>query len=238
MLIIRGKWRRRGIAALAAVIATSAVLLIFCGIARPNGYETTQSRLNTSIVESAFDGISLESAFQLISRNATVRIIVDWDALRQHNLDRDDQFHARSRRIPCSLLLRIILSDASAIATAPLVTTIGDDGVVHVTTEDHLAEYVVEQRYDLRWLFPVVPTGPHLSESRATIARLLKDVIAPRTWTDFRGTTGSMRWEGGWLIVVQTPENQRAMERVILQLRDRRSAPPLLHVAREMEIAW
>jgi general secretion pathway protein D len=65
--------------------------------------------------------------------------------------------------------------------------------------------------------------GPTRQELTEAITKLIEDTVSSDTWKDNGGTTGSIRELGGQLIVTQTPENQRALVKLLDQLREQRA---------------
>ena len=55
------------------------------------------------------------------------------------------------------------------------------------------------------------------------IISLIQDIVASDSWKDNGGSIGSIRELSGQLIVTQTPENQRALVRLLEQLRETRA---------------
>lgn len=65
---------------------------------------------------------------------------------------------------------------------------------------------------------------PKTREDRVLeITSLMQESIAPDSWRDAGGTVGSLRELNGQLIVAQTPENQRAIQGLLEQLRETRA---------------
>jgi general secretion pathway protein D len=65
--------------------------------------------------------------------------------------------------------------------------------------------------------------GPTRQELVEAIIKLIQDTVASDTWKDNGGNVGSVRELGGQLIVTQTPENQRALVKLLDQLREQRA---------------
>jgi general secretion pathway protein D len=65
--------------------------------------------------------------------------------------------------------------------------------------------------------------GPTRQELVEAIIKLIQDTVASDTWKDNGGNVGSIRELGGQLIVTQTPENQRALVKLLDQLREQRA---------------
>jgi type II secretory pathway component GspD/PulD (secretin) len=65
--------------------------------------------------------------------------------------------------------------------------------------------------------------GPTRQELVEAIIKLIQDTVASDTWKDNGGNIGSVRELGGQLIVTQTPENQRALVKLLDQLREQRA---------------
>ena len=66
-------------------------------------------------------------------------------------------------------------------------------------------------------------TGPTRQELVEAITKLIQDTVASDSWKDNGGNIGSLRELNGQLIVTQTPENQRALVKLLDQLREQRA---------------
>jgi beta-lactamase regulating signal transducer with metallopeptidase domain len=70
------------------------------------------------------------------------------------------------------------------------------------------------------WPIPDITPPPSREKLVADLITLIQDTIATDSWIDRGGSTGSIREADGQLIVRQSPENHRQLERLLEQLRE------------------
>jgi hypothetical protein len=177
------------------------------------------------------DDCTLQQAFDMIERAADCRIDVNWAGLLEahldgHNLsDMTGHFH----NITVADAIRRVLDKDTLGCTA-------HDGVIFIDRADHLSTHAVTCVYNVRdilqsaaeyWAAGAPVTNEDLMATLDVLTQLITDSIATDTWRDNGGNTGMLEEVTGLLIVTQTRECQRAMARLLDDIRKTSRIDPI-----------
>ncbi len=178
----------------------------------------TSATLARRLPELRFDKVALDDVVDFLRDVTGVKFSVDWKALEDAHIDRKGEVSAKFRDIPLSTSLDNIL--AAAADKGALGWKL-ENGVIVISTAAALEKELVTRTYDVSF-FPAEhpsatrPTTRPL-ESTDALSVLIYRVIAPES----RQSVGCTRLseEDGKLIVVATPANQKAIEKLMPELK-------------------
>jgi Flp pilus assembly secretin CpaC len=118
-----------------------------------------QALLDRPLPELRFDGAAFADVIDFLRDVTGANIFVNWRALENAGITRDEPVTARLRNVRFATALRTILNDVgggAGFAAVPLGYTV-DEGVIYITTQEDLSRNVVVQVYDIRDLIVDVP---------------------------------------------------------------------------------
>jgi len=233
MLIIRGRLRRRaiGLTGLAAICAVGwATFLKPTAVERR---ESTERQMDRVLPELNFAAVPADQAIRFIGEVAHVHLQIDWDALKVAGVERNTPITMRLRNCKASRALNVLLKEArNDPDTQPCFYHILDDGQIHITTPQASKSHLIERRYDLRPLITTAPGNYSDRELADAVVKLIEDTVASDTWKNNGGEPGTIWVDSGWMVVRQTHENQRSVERLMEQLWETRVTASLVSVER------
>jgi hypothetical protein len=195
-----------------------------------------EAKLRTVLPRVRFQSTSLEKAFNELQAMSGARFVVDWDAIEgsNANLRRGD---------PVTLSLTDVTLEQALNALVGYVDRAIDytlfDGIIVITTDKYVGDYLYAAVYDLRALEPVATNDSNQGEAPATTspnwARILTSgvPVPPRVEMDDEITraieenvapnergNGTIRTFGGRVVTVTTWRNHRRIEAIVSELRN------------------
>lgn len=196
-----------------AVAALLADLLNAANPATPPDRQPPPDPLDTPLAEVQLVSTPLDRAFDAISTQARVRIVIDWKSLEAAGVSRTQPVTVTVIDAPLRKALTVLCDIAAS--TSPLAFQPDETGAIHVTTAEHI--HGVTRIYNVRALIDRTAARPRpprtaapLNESRQdaidTITRTIQDTIATDTWRDNGGSLSSLREFAGLLIVTTSPD--------------------------------
>lgn len=249
MLIIRGRLRRWVVGLTGFAVICTAGWVAFFRSTTVERYESTRSLLLDRVLpEIYFAALPADQALQFVGDQASLQLCVDWDALKAVGVERTTPITVRLRNVKAGKAINALLKEACGnVDDAPCQYHMLDSGEILITTQPGIAAFVVERRYDLRpvmFRFPVMncfgdDNSPpeeniHREELTDAVSKLIEDTVDSDSWQRNGGKIGTIRWENGWIVVRQTPENHRALVRLIQQLAETRIDVPLVWIERSL----
>jgi hypothetical protein len=210
---------------------------------RQAGAEATLRRV---IPEVRFRAAPLGKALEELRSRVGATFIIDWDALGEDGVSRDDRVDVSLTRVTLEQALKAVCGYAGAGGDrrSPQYTLF--DGAVVITSEESLGKYVYAGVYDLRGVeTPVFEPAPAMVQGAAPatsnlcffnpqqsrdvapqveaddeLTRLIGETVSPDQWYDAGGTGGTVHAFGGRVVAVTTWQNHRRIESLASQLRN------------------
>ncbi|KKL82741.1 hypothetical protein LCGC14_1981740, partial [marine sediment metagenome] len=114
-----------------------------------------------------FAGIAFGDTIQFLRDVSNVNIHVNWEAMRQVNIDQKTQVNVKLTQVSVEKALRTVLDDVGGVNPLGFVVA---EGVITISTKDDLSRETRTRVYDIRDLIVTVPDfrGPRTSLSRGT----------------------------------------------------------------------
>jgi hypothetical protein len=176
---------------------------------------------------------TLEDAFEVLRDLTHANIVVRWPALEKVGIERKRPVKLRLWDVRLGVVLDVLL-DIVNDGTAPI--SWGEaDGIITVSTADDIERSFRPTVYDVRDLIETIaslhPDGGReggadpRTEAVDQITLLITESVAPDTWRDAGGTTGSIRELGGRLIITQSPAAKKKVEQLLNDLRRELAKP-------------
>lgn len=226
----------------------AAFTTVIAGDTAPTAGEDqeVEAKLAELVVEEfRLDRVTPEAAFQALAERTRTNILVDWPSTAGVGVERDTPavtMHVWN--LPLARVLDVLLLSASPYDDLDYRV---EDGVIRITTGNELELSGVLRIYDVRQLLVDIHTsGGHLraefsgppvtrpapvlraedEEQRAMeevvheLEQFILESVLAESWRNNGGTTGHLRTWSGRLLVYQTPEAHRQIERVLKTLSD------------------
>jgi tetratricopeptide (TPR) repeat protein len=194
----------------------------------PDADKAVRQKLGQKIAKLNFADTEFANVIEFLRDISGVNIIVKWQALGAVGIDKTAAVNVRLTDVRLDKALAAILENVSG--ATPLGYALSDGEVIISTKSDFGAVTLV---YDIRDLIIDVPNlqGPRIdlntaADQNATdtmradrtqkVIETMKSVAPPASWGAGAGTISEL---SGQLVVTQTPQNQRAIERLLTGLR-------------------
>ena len=185
--------------------------------------QAVQAQLGRRLPEINFDRVGLTDVVDFLRDVTNANIFINWKALEAAGVERNAPVTVRLKDVAFGKALDTVLKSAGGDAVKLAYAV--DDGVITVSTADDLAQDVITRVYDVRDLVRAKAGAAGEAAAPAdearfeTVTRLVTGSVAPGSWRDRGGTTGSVRAMAGQLIVTQTAENHEAIANLLAQTR-------------------
>jgi hypothetical protein len=166
------------------------------------------AQLARPVPEFVFEDKPLSDVIDAARDRSGANIFVNWKALEASGVPRNARVTVRVRDVEFSKVLRAVLVGISPAPVRPLGLSV-DDHVIVISTKEDLDRDTTTAVYDVRNLLPS-PVTSSPSTRTAAVDRLLARLtgsVAPQSWRESGGSTGSIRELQGQLIVTQTEAN-------------------------------
>lgn len=189
----------------------------------------TQSKLDQRIPSFNTDREPLAAVIDRLQSLSALPMHIDWASLKASGVSADAPITAMFRDTPLRVVLKTAFEDAADDNGHLYQFEIDDDGTLQITPEAELPKLYVTRTYDIRDLrnrieFPQWPGSP--PSMGVPLPRLLTDAVESDSWA-VNGGAALIDENDGRLVVTNTQQNQRAIEQVVLQLRDQEAARSL-----------
>ncbi|MBC8106739.1 MAG: hypothetical protein H7Z14_09135 [Anaerolineae bacterium] len=234
MLIIRGKWRRRGMGLIGASLIAVAGLRVLhqsptVDASRAN--QIGEYPLDQVMPELRFAATPFDEVWGFTAKTTGARIRVDWDELRKIGVDRNSPVTLELYHCELGRLFDALTDAMNANRERQLAFEVLESGEVIVTSEDAVIAQSVERAYDLRPLLSNMPSIAR-DEAPSAILRMVQDSVQTHTWLDNGGRVGIVRWSNGWIVVRQPARTHQELDRIIEQLYSTRQSVSLSWIDR------
>lgn len=208
-----------------------------------------RAQLNRQIPSFEVKDQKFEEALAVLKRMTDLNIEVDWKGLEASGVDKDPKVSVSLKNVTIRDALTTLLAQVSS-PTARVQFYV-DRNIIHIHTNGD-AVPVVFRIYDIsdillaeraRWrvLHPPPATLPStqpanfagtdtendISPERLVedLTKLLMELVAPDTWRETGGMTGTMREFNGRLIIGTTEDIHERVEEVLAVLRKKENLP-------------
>jgi hypothetical protein len=178
-----------------------------------------RAKLTEPLKELRYSAAPLGKVFDDLATKSNVKIVVDWDVLKQAGISIDAPVTARLRGIRSSKALALIFKSVEGEDDDHKLGYYVDDGSVKVTTLTELAKRAVQRSYDISDLLagqPGLPLaakakGPIVTNSSVEIERYITDNVESESWKENGGNVGEITFDRSKnaLLITQTPETQQ-----------------------------
>jgi hypothetical protein len=175
------------------------------------------AQLDRKLPEVSFDGAGLSDVVDFLRDVSGMNIVVEWGHLATAGLDRNAPVSLRVKNVRFGRTLDLILSSAGNGSVA-LGYTI-QENIVRISTREHLDSLTDVRAYDVR---DIVPAEVQVGD----LTRLIRESVAPDSWGQDGGGTGSILATKHKIVVRQTPMNHREVRNLLQRLRDDPSRTP------------
>jgi hypothetical protein len=184
-------------------------------------------RLDAPLESFAFHEKTLDEGIALLAGRVGCNFYLDWHSLEAAGATRGDRFSFDIKNATASVALKQML--ATYMNNVRLAYRV-EEGIVRISTADGLSHDTVVRVYDVRDLVqeqldrehqgpPDVPRARVDSEGGNSIAKVITSSIDPASWRDAGGSSGSVEYFAGRLIINQTPENHDAINQLLAAMR-------------------
>ena len=192
---------------------------------RQQADQAVQAQLGRRLPEINFADVAFTDVVDFLRDVTNANIFVNWRALEAAGIDRNAKVSVRLKDVAFGKALDTILKSVGGDAVKLAYAV--DQGVITVSTAEDLGQNVITRVYDVRDLVrakgaaaAAAAAEEPVDEGRmATLKRLVTGSVAPGSWRDRGGTTGSIRELSGQLIVTQSAENQEAILNLLVETR-------------------
>ena len=219
---------------IAATPATAHPVLLVAGAPEatdvtplPPAAATARKAIDAPVPAWRVESVGLEGFLQLISQHTGAALRVNWAALTAAGVDREWTVIVRPNgKLSASKLLDLALADA-APAGGPALAWVLTDGTIDVSTrEDIVRRHMVVRIYELS-PGDSRAQARRLSDRAAAVAKLIADTVEPPSWVPPGHTGASIKQRDDWLIITQTPDNHRRIQKLLDDLRDTMTDAPV-----------
>lgn len=171
-----------------------------------------QAMLNRELPKLDFDAVGLSDVIDFLHDVTGTKIVVDWKALEQAGVGRNAPVTAKLHDIKFAKLLNVLLDSLSPQKGKIIYEPTGNQITITATGEDKLELRV----YNMRELLKQ-PDGK--AKLRALVKKIT-ETVDPKSWGQKDGRSALLDDAGGAILVTQSPENQKAVAKVIEAARD------------------
>lgn len=191
--------------------------------AGPDKPDDLKDLMARPLPEVKFDGAPLNAVIDFLRDVSGANIVVNWRALERAGVERNATVDVRLKNVRFDKALESVLTSAGG--GARLVFTV-DGGVITIDAPAPGRGAAAAQpaaSYDVKDLLAPrlgqYPGGPEGRKERENILlKLVTGSVAPTSWKD-QGGPGEARVQDGKLEVSTTPENRKAIENLLEQVR-------------------
>jgi len=216
-----------------------------------------EEALDIMIPEVDLEGVPFNEAVETVRKLSSVPIVVNWQKLGAAGLNARAPVVFGARNVS---LGRVLAELVDSLQTANhFAGYAAAEGVILISTDDDAERHtLVIRSYDIRdlvgppadpWEAPDAPNPKKMlfyegnsdasasSVRKEDLERLIESTVAVDSWRENGGQTGSLRFFGGRLIVMQTWENHREIASFLAELREP-TAPPAPAISTALLELW
>lgn len=191
-----------------------------------------QSLLETRIATLHLDHVSLEDALFSLASLARVNISAEWRMLEEDGILRTAQVGVHLHDVTLAQALEQLLKSVAQQKSAPQYFV--EDGLVVVSTARGASLHTVTEFINIQPLVREVMAahlslhgsadpsaswrdqeGGTITGALTMIVTMITTAIDPDSWRDAGGIAGGVRAIEGVLVITQTPENNKAIHRLL-----------------------
>ena len=187
----------------------------------------TPQNARVRIPSVTYDRTPLRDVIADIQSRSGVSIRVNWEALHAAGVSPEAPVVARLSNITWVKALNVALGCVQVPGFGRrLFYDVQQDGSVVVTSERQGFPLACLEAYDQRELFAHIrrlTTSPeNFARMEKEVEGLLVETVDPDSWARHGGPFGLCRARYGWVLVYQTPENHRHIQKLLEQLGETR----------------
>jgi hypothetical protein len=181
--------------------------------APPTSGATGKSALDRVLPDVKFDRVGLSDVFDFLRDVTGMNIAANWGRIEEAGIKRDTPVSTHLRNVKFSKILSVVLEEVSGPKAE--LAYVYQGGVITISTAEDLKKKTVLHTYDIHDLI----AGKNSEVKSAALVKMISGSIAKSSWAENGGTPGTIKSLNGQLIVVQTPENQEAIENLLTNVR-------------------
>jgi hypothetical protein len=184
-----------------------------------------------------FDAVPFEKVINQFQDLSGATIQVDWTALESAGIKRDAPVTARLHDIKISKALELVLKSVEGEDDDKKLGYRTLTGVIKISTKKELDKLLVDRTYDVNDLIakvevtrgktgttepaPIVSDSPFRQSPSDVVVKFITDNVDPTSWDLNGGDVGTISFDATnkRLKTKQTPENQRAVRKLIEYMR-------------------
>jgi hypothetical protein len=175
---------------------------------KPDADAKAQAALDRILPEVNFQGVALSDVMDFLRDVSGVNIAVNWKRLEAAGVKGTATVTARLQNVTFSKILKVVLDDVSDPKTHLGYKV--EEGVITITAIDDQQGNLVLRVYDVHDL--IAGKDPARAEP---LIKMITATIARPTWAENGGDGGTIKELNGKLIVVQSPDNQEAVAKLL-----------------------
>lgn len=172
-----------------------------------------RAQLDRQLPQVEFNGVGLTDVIDFLRDVSGANIVVNWKDLEAAGIDRNSPVTVKLRNIKFSKALSVIL-DSLFLSNAKQGSLLWRaDGNILTILSTGDAGKVIRRTYDVHDL---AAEGGKAD----SLVRMITGSIDAGSWKDNGGTTGTIKFEGGKLVITQTQANQEAVANLLARARE------------------
>jgi hypothetical protein len=183
-------------------------------------WKPDQAQLDFIIPTAKFDAVGLGDVIDYLRDSTGANIFVNWKALKTAGIDQHTPVTLNLKNAPFSKVLEAMLDSLGGKAKLDYEI---ESHVFTISTARDLsgetAGVTIAGKYDIRFMVRGVDAVER-DKRIAGLKRMVTETVDPSSWGLHDGTLCTLMELNGELIVVQTEENQKLVEKLIRQLKE------------------
>ncbi len=200
--------------------------------------QDVDAALGREFIEVTANEQRIEKILLYIADNMNLHIAVNWAALADAGVRRDTPVSVSLKNTSVAKTLTTILGKLGESKTK--IGFIAEDGAILVSTREELdsPKYQSTATFDINDILSTVAKFPRLAASGAEppaldlskarqqliddLTQRIIESVGPDSWITKGGKVGTIREADGKLIITQTHENLRAIQKMMMEVREKR----------------